>query len=72
MAEKPAASIFQRATIFLGGRTCMNFHNFWEQIFVSLKILQNRDFLFSIHSHADVYLKLDLCRLIYEEGIQSI
>jgi len=45
---------------------------FLEQIFVSLKILQNRDFLFSIHSHVDVYLKLDLCRLIYEEGIQSV
>jgi hypothetical protein len=72
MASKLAASIFQGATIFLGGPTCMNLYNFWQQIFVSLDILQNRDFLFSIHSHVDIYLKFKSCAFIYEEGIQSI
>ena len=38
--------------------------NFW--------IAQTRDFIFSIQSHVDVYLKPNLCALMYEEGIQSI
>jgi hypothetical protein len=69
MARKTGRLDFSaRNYIFGADLYCTNLRNFLEQIFVLLKISQNRDFIFLIHSHVDVYLKSNiyLCSYVRE------
>jgi hypothetical protein len=72
MARKTSRLDFSVRNYIFGWADFYQIIQFFSANFCITQILQNRDFLFSIQSHVDVYLKFKSCAIMYKEGIQSI